>query len=36
MDIEQMKEDAAIAADQIDINWKKLENPQYRADFEVP
>ena len=34
MDINQMKEDAAIAADQIDINWKKLENPQYRADFE--
>jgi len=34
MDLEQMREEAAIAADQIDINWKKLENPQYRNDFE--
>jgi hypothetical protein len=34
MDIEQMKADAAIAADNIEINWKKLENPEYRADFE--
>lgn len=34
MDIQQLKEDAAIAADQIDISWEKLENPKYRADFE--
>jgi hypothetical protein len=33
-DIEQMKIDAAIAADQIDIRWDNLENPEYRADFE--
>ena len=34
MNLNEMKEDAAIAADQIEINWKKLENPQYKADFE--
>jgi len=34
MNIDQMKEDAAIAADQIDIRWKKLENPEYRREFE--
>lgn len=34
MNIDQLKEDAALAADQIDIQWGKLENPIYRADFE--
>lgn len=34
MNLEQLKEDAALAADQIDIQWGKLENPTYRADFE--
>ena len=34
MDINTLKEEAAIAADQIDIQWGKLENPTYRKDFE--
>ena len=34
MNLDEMREDAAIAADQIAINWKKLENPDYKADFE--
>lgn len=34
MDLNQLKADAAIAADQIDINWAKLENKEYRDDFE--
>ena len=34
MDINQLRADAEIAADQIDINWKALENADYRKDFE--
>lgn len=34
MNIDQLKEEAAVAADQIDIRWEKLENPAYRRDFE--
>jgi len=34
MDISQLKQEAAIAADQIEIGWDKLENPTYRKDFE--
>jgi hypothetical protein len=34
MNLDEMKQDAAIAADNIGINWKKLENPEYKADFE--
>lgn len=34
MDINTLREEAAIAADQIDIQWGKLENPSYRKDFE--
>jgi hypothetical protein len=34
MDINTLKEEAAVAADQIDIQWGKLENPTYRKDFE--
>jgi hypothetical protein len=34
MDINALKEEAALAADQIDIQWGKLENPTYRKDFE--
>lgn len=34
MTLDELKQEAEIAADQIDINWKKLENPEYRNDFE--
>lgn len=34
MDINTLREEATIAADQIDIQWGKLENPTYRKDFE--
>ncbi len=34
MNMDQLKAEAEIAADQIDINWKALENPEYRKDFE--
>lgn len=34
MTLDELKEEAAIAADQIDINWTALENPSYRKDFE--
>ncbi len=34
MNMDDLKAEAAIAADQIDINWKALENPEYRKDFE--
>ena len=34
MNMDELKAEAAIAADQIDINWKALENPEYRKDFE--
>jgi hypothetical protein len=34
MNINELKAEAEIAADQIDINWKALENPEYRKDFE--
>ena len=34
MNMDEIKVEAEIAADQIDINWKALENPEYRKDFE--
>jgi hypothetical protein len=34
MNMDEMKAEAAYAADQIDINWTALENPEYRKDFE--
>jgi hypothetical protein len=34
MDINQIKDAAAQAADEIDIHWDKLENPEYRYEFE--
>lgn len=34
MDINQIKDAAAQAADEIDIHWEKLENPEYRFEFE--
>ena len=34
MNMDELKAEAEIAADQIDINWKALENPEYRKDFE--
>jgi hypothetical protein len=35
MDIKQIETEAEIAADQIDINWEALENPEHRKDFET-
>lgn len=34
MNMDELKAEAAVAADQIDINWEALENPDYRKDFE--
>lgn len=35
MTLDELKADATIAADQIDINWQALEDPEYRKDFET-
>jgi hypothetical protein len=35
MTLDELKAEAGIAADQIDINWKALEDPEYRKDFET-
>lgn len=35
MTLDELKADAAVAADQIDINWQALEDPGYRKDFET-
>jgi len=34
MNMNELKAEAAIAADRIDINWEALENPEHRKDFE--
>jgi len=34
MNVEDMKKEAALAANTIDINWEQLDNPTYRKDFE--
>lgn len=34
MTLDDMKKEAAIAANQIQINWESLDNPKYRMDFE--
>jgi hypothetical protein len=34
MNMDQLKAQAEIAADEIEINWDALENPEYRKDFE--
>ena len=34
MDINQLKIEAERAADEINIHWDKLENPEYRVEFE--
>jgi len=34
MNMNELKAEAEIAADQIEINWEALENPDYREDFE--
>jgi len=34
MNMDEMKKEAALAANTIDINWEQLENPVYRKDFE--
>lgn len=34
MNMDEMKKEAALAANTIDINWEQLENPTYRKDFE--
>lgn len=35
MNMDDMKKEAAIAANTIDINWEQLDNPKYRKDFET-
>ena len=34
MDTNQMKSEAAVAANEIQINWDAMENPKYRHEFE--
>lgn len=34
MNLDDMKKEAALAADAIDIRWDKLENPEYADEFE--
>jgi hypothetical protein len=34
MNIDEIKKEAALAANKIDINWESLDNPTYRKDFE--
>ena len=34
MNMDDIKKEAALAANTIDIHWDKLENPMYRRDFE--
>jgi hypothetical protein len=34
MNMDDIKKEAALAANKIDINWESLDNPTYRKDFE--
>ena len=34
MNMDDIKKEAALAANKIDINWEQLDNPTYRKDFE--
>jgi hypothetical protein len=34
MNMDDIKKEAALAANTIDINWEQLDNPTYRKDFE--
>jgi hypothetical protein len=35
MDMQELKAEAALAANEIEIQWDMLDNPKYRADFEA-
>ena len=34
MNMQEMRQEAAHAADEIDINWEMLDDPTYRGNFE--
>jgi hypothetical protein len=34
MNFDELKKNAAVAANQIEINWEGLDTPAYRKDFE--
>lgn len=34
MNMDDLKKNAVLAANAIDINWEQLDNPLYRRDFE--
>jgi hypothetical protein len=34
MNMDDIKAEAVLAANEIEIDWEQLENPNYRADFE--
>jgi hypothetical protein len=34
MNMQDLKAEAAVAANEIEIDWAQLDNPRYRADFE--
>lgn len=34
MNMNELKQEAAIAANTIQINWEAMDNPNYRKDFE--
>ncbi len=34
MNLDDMKQEAAVAANEIQIDWEMMDNPNYRADFE--
>lgn len=35
MNLDDLKKEAAVAANEIQINWDAMENPKYRRDFEL-
>jgi hypothetical protein len=35
MTLDSIKKEAAIAANEIQLNWESLDNPKYRKDFEM-
>lgn len=35
MTLDSIKKEAAIAANEIQLNWESLDNPKYRRDFEM-
>ena len=34
MNMQDLKAEAVVAANEIEIDWEQLDNPRYRADFE--